>query len=588
LKKTLLAIAALSLILAPGCGKRENVVLAKVGDRKITVAQFEDASAKVNEKYLPKTNDQKGKLQLLNTMIDKEVMGLTALSAGYEKDTAFVEMFNKYKAGYAVAAMENEYIMKKVKVTDKEAQDYFDKMHDQYTLSQILVANEDDAINIREQLAGGADFAELAKKYSLSPEGAQGGFLGENAIGNMFYWIEDALLKMKEGDISQPLRTPDGWSVIKVTKIQKITPERDLAYARKKLEADKQKKMLEEMKAKIEKDIGLSIFPDAVNIIYNNLPPEINPADLMSGKVTRDNAPRLDVPEQYQDMLLAQYADGKYTVRDYIKIFDEMGLPERPTARQGREGVVISMHRKIWDGILPVYAENTLKVLEIPAVAKDLAMKKEIFLVNLLYQKQIQTEAAVSDLEVQDYYNAHKAEITSPEKRDYTIILMNDKETAEQVSALAKKGEDFQRLVKKYSQDPSAKENAGRTGLVQKGHFPDYDNAAFSLGLNQVSDAFQVPRGWAVIKVTQIQAPEQVPYVSAALSVKQGLLEQRADKLLQEKLAKWRKNFKIKIYEGNLKKAQLLKTRPSDAELEQKAREEQRQREQQQAQPKPR
>jgi parvulin-like peptidyl-prolyl isomerase len=252
-------------------------------------------------------------------------------------------------------------------------------------------------------------------------------------------------------------------------------------------------------------------------------------------------------------------------------------VPDRPTPRQGKEGVVVSIHRKIWDNVLPAYAENTLKVLEIPEVAKDLEKKKEIFLVNLLYRKQVQDEASVSDLEVQDYYNTHKADITYPEKRDFTIILMNDEKTAKEVAALAKGGEDFGRLVKKYSQDPSSSENTGRTGLVQKGHFPDYDGVAFSLGLNQVSDAFQVPRGWAVIKVTQIEAPETIPYVTAALSVKQNMLEQRADKVLKEKIAKWRKNFPIKIYERNLSKAVLERTRPSDAELEQKARLEQQQ-----------
>ena len=44
-------------------------------------------------------------------------------------------------------------------------------------------------------------------------------------------------------------------------------------------------------------------------------------------------------------------------------------------------------------------------------------------------------------------------------------------------------------------------------------------------------------------------------------------------RLLKEKLVKWRKDFTIKINMRNLKKTELTRTRPSDAVLEQKARE---------------
>ena len=93
---------------------------------------------------------------------------------------------------------------------------------------------------------------------------------------------------------------------------------------------------------------------------------------------------------------------------------------------------------------------------------------------------------------------------------------MSDKAKADQAVALARKGEDFAKLVKKFSEDPEAIQTGGKTGLVPKGNFPDYDEIAFSLALGQVSDPFQVPRGWAVVKVEQIEAPQPMPYASAA------------------------------------------------------------------------
>ena len=584
MKKTILCILAAGLALSLGCGNKENLVVAKVADRNITVGDFNKAVAAMDEKYLPKTNDLEGKKELLDIMINKEVMTLKALAAGYEKDQWFVEFWGNFKGQYLVASMENEYIVKKVSVSEQEAKDYFDKMRNQYQLSQILVANEDEARAIREQLSGGADFAEMAKKYSLSREAGEGGFLGTNTVGNMFYWVEEALADTKEGDITQPLQTPTGWAILKVHSVREVTPEKDLQYARKKVEGDKQKKMIAEMKQKIEKDIGLVIYPEAVNMIYNNLPPDISMEDIVTYKVTRDNAPKLEIPEQYQGMILAQYADGSYTLKDYMKIYDEIGLPERPSRKLGKEAIVESIHRRIWDSALPTYVEQQLKVQDIPEVAKGLQAKKEMMLTWKFYEDQVKNEVSVSDLEVQDYYNANQKEISSPERREYKIILVSEKAKADQAVALARKGEDFSKLVKKFSEDPEAVQSGGGTGLVQKGHFPDYDEIAFSLSLGQVSDPFQVPRGWAVVKVEQIEAPQPIPYASAAQSIKAKMQEDRAEKLLKEKLAKWRNDFAIKINTRNLKKTELSRTRPSDAVLDQKAREQQIQQEQQQQQ----
>jgi peptidyl-prolyl cis-trans isomerase C len=577
LKKTLLCITALALIFSFGCAKREDLVVAKVGDRKITVRDFENASVTMSEKYLPRTNDLAGKLEMLNHIIDKEVMVLKANAAGYDKEKSFVDFWEKYKGGYAVAQLENVYIMKKVTVTDQEVNDYFDKMHDEYTLSQILVPSEDEARYIREQIMNGADFGEMARKYSYGPEAVNGGFLGTSNIGFLFYWIEEALFSAKEGDVTQPLQTATGWAILKVDRIQRITPPKDLVWARKKVTADKQKKMLEEMKRKIKKDIGFQIYPEAVDVVYSALPPDVPFEDFIKGRVTNQNAPKLEIPEQRQGMIIAQYADGVYTIKDFIKIYNDTPLPDRPRHQYGKESIVEAIDRQLWDTVLPVYAEKTLKVLEIPEVAKDLQTKKDRFLVNAMYKDQITDQVTVSELEVRDYYQAHKDEIKGPEKRDFSIILVADKATADQVAGLAKKGESFAKLSKRFAADQAAAQSGNRTGLVEKGQYPDYDAVAFSLPEGRVSDPFQVPRGWAVIKVERIEAPKPVPYASAIASIKRLMTSELSDQLLNEKLAKWRGDYSIKIYERNLKKAELKKTRPSDAELEQKEQERQRQ-----------
>lgn len=174
---------------------------------------------------------------------------------------------------------------------------------------------------------------------------------------------------------------------------------------------------------------------------------------------------------------------------------------------------------------------------------------------------------SVSDDSIRAYYNAHQSEVSSKERRDYTIILLGSKEKAAMVAQLARAGQDIGKLAMQYSEDPTAKENRGHTGLTEKGSFPDYDEVAFSLGDGKVSDPFQVPRGWAVVKVTQIEAPKPMGLQEAAESIRQALTEAQADRILQKKLVEWRNDYPVKTYDRNLKKAKLLRTRPSDEQL---------------------
>ncbi len=563
MKKAILCAAALSFLLSLGCGKKEDKVVAKIGDRTITIGEFEKAAEAMEEKYLPAAADLAGKKELLEIMIDKEVMAVKALAAGYDKEKGFVNFWERYKGQYLVAAMENELVVKKVTVTDAEIKSYFDKMHNEYSLSQIVLADENEARAVREQILGGADFAEMARKYSLSPDAGDGGFIGPSNIGEMFHWIEEALFSMKEGDVSQPLATSTGYALIKVHRVRAITPDKDLEWAGRRLRAIKEKQLLMELKKRIEKEVGLVIYKDAVDIVYSNLPPDIEFGAIVEGRVTYENAPKLEVPEQYRQMLMAQFADSSYTIKDYMRIYETIPLPDRPRRERGKEHVVESIHRRLWDHVLPTYVQEKLKIQNVPEVAKGLEEKREMFLVYSLYNDQVGKEVVVSDPEIRQYYDEHQAELLTQEQRDFGVILVGSKDKAEEVAKLAKRGDNWAKLAVKYSEDPSVKDNGGRIGMFPRGRYVDYDATVFSLRRGEISDPVQVPRGWAIVTVFEIKAPEAVSFENASQSIRTKLSEERSEKILKEKLKNWRKGVDITIDEGNLNKATLKRTRPA-------------------------
>ncbi len=92
----------------------------------------------------------------------------------------------------------------------------------------ILVATEDEAKAIEDELKKGADFATLAKQKSKDPGGAEGGDLGYFTKDQMVPEFAEVAFRLDMGQISDPVKTQFGWHVIKVEdKRIKPTPKFD-------------------------------------------------------------------------------------------------------------------------------------------------------------------------------------------------------------------------------------------------------------------------------------------------------------------------------------------------------------------------
>jgi parvulin-like peptidyl-prolyl isomerase len=71
---------------------------------------------------------------------------------------------------------------------------------------------------IKEKIAAGEDFSELARSYSDCPSSKNGGVLSEFSRGDMVKPFEEAAFKLKVGKVSDIVETPFGYHIIKRLK----------------------------------------------------------------------------------------------------------------------------------------------------------------------------------------------------------------------------------------------------------------------------------------------------------------------------------------------------------------------------------
>lgn len=139
--------------------------------------------------------------------------------------------YNSHKAAFAVPELVKvQYIdltesdiSKNIQVSDVEAAQYYQDHKDQFMgssedhLAHIQVKTEAEAQQIYQQLKDGANFAELAKKYSIDkPSAVNGGDLSWVVPGEMPKAFEQVANKTPVGQFSEPVLVGDTYHIIEV------------------------------------------------------------------------------------------------------------------------------------------------------------------------------------------------------------------------------------------------------------------------------------------------------------------------------------------------------------------------------------
>ncbi len=85
------------------------------------------------------------------------------------------------------------------------------------TARHILVDTEEKCQSLKDEIAGGADFADLAKEHSSCPSGQQGGDLGEFGPGMMVKEFDEVVFTADLNSVQGPVQTQFGYHLLEVT-----------------------------------------------------------------------------------------------------------------------------------------------------------------------------------------------------------------------------------------------------------------------------------------------------------------------------------------------------------------------------------
>ncbi|MGP3696588.1 peptidylprolyl isomerase [Rhodobacter sp. NSM] len=195
-----------------------DTVVATVNGQDITLGHMIALRAGLPEQYqsLPDESLFKG---ILEQLVQQAALAQSVEGTVTKRDQLSLQ--NEERGFLSAVAMRR---VVEGAVTDEALQAAYDARfadaapQTEYSASHILVASEEEAQKLKTEIEGGADFATMAKEHSSDGAAANGGSLGWFGLGMMVKPFEDAVVKMKPGEVAGPIQTQFGWHLIKLNE----------------------------------------------------------------------------------------------------------------------------------------------------------------------------------------------------------------------------------------------------------------------------------------------------------------------------------------------------------------------------------
>lgn len=242
--------------------------IAKIGAKSITDADLKNLVGNVSEGQKAQINsDPDIKSRMVDNLVVEELFVQEAEKSGVSKDKDFQNALERARR----QILAQRYLQKSVqpKVNDAGVKSFFDKNKARYSQDEVhaqhvLLKEEAEAKEVYEKAKKGEDFETLAKKYSKDPSAAQnGGDLGFFTRSRMVPQFADKAFSMKKGEISEPVKSPFGWHVIKMIESRAGKPVK-FDEIKEQVKSDFQNESINDLIASLKKSNKVVVHDDKV------------------------------------------------------------------------------------------------------------------------------------------------------------------------------------------------------------------------------------------------------------------------------------------------------------------------------------
>ena len=495
------SLLCLSALFLASCGgqpeqpEAQDVVLATVADDPITLAAFTEFSALIPEGMKKGDTPLAKNRQVLNSLIDKRLLLAEAEAIQLADDPALQAELAFFAKNRLLELYTRLEISQKIVITDEEMEAHYRATHRDRALrfSGIMLKTREEAEEILQAVADGAQFMELAKGRSLHRDsGEQGGDVGGYKLKDKVQpAIAEAIFPLAVGEVSEPIRFQFAgkphYTVFQVTDEMPLPlaaserKVREEIFGRK--QADRYQALLDSLKGAY----GPELHPEQIR--HLNLHSQQAEGDLYA------------LPTAVSDKSIVSFRGGQISCHEFIQVAQQMRAGRPELADSAR--VAFLLETAIIPAFLFAAEAHSRGLEEDPDLRQLIRDKRDDLLLNALRQRYVDQHITATPEEARAFYDSHPEKFAAPLTTEVVEILASSDSLAQRLKREILAGADPVPLAHAHTLRPGADHHGGHLTLspYTKAYYQDIYDLAHSLPVGQVGGPVQVQGGYSVFKV---------------------------------------------------------------------------------------
>ncbi len=485
-KRILLSFFIVSFCVFISCERKSEITadtLAVIENRTITKNDFKkrylDFRRKTGE-GVQDTYDTRKKL--LSNMIDEEILIYAAIQEKLGDDRVGKTEHERIKIQQLLNTFSKKNIAAKVTVSDNELKKLYIRFQTKIKARHLYAPTREKADSLYRAVMHGVSFEDLAKRIFKDKKlQHSGGSLGYFTVDEMDPAFENAAFNLKIGEVSQPVRTSDGYSIIRVDgrKTNPVNTEYEFAKQKTKLSLywrnRKIKQAVQTYSDSLSNVLKINFDEHAVVQLFRLLK-----ADDMKRSATEDNSPGKNI----EAMQLVRSRVGKWSIGDFQK-------KANFTSEKQKKWIHSKEDLKSFISGLIVREEilrqaKTERLDQTPEYQNKVKEEWETYLLTRMEDK-LKRDMIVPEDSLKHYFDSDPNLFAAPAEINLREIVLEDKSTADVVETKLKSGVPFAVLAKQYSVRRWSAEKGGELGYLTPQDFGKWAPKVFSVKVNDLA-----------------------------------------------------------------------------------------------------
>ena len=524
------------LVVLGACGKQEEEeIVAMVGQKAIHAEELRRFVLNLLPGLYTHKQGQEAREDYLQSLIDQELLLLEARNRGLEQDAQVVEKLSNKQRKYIVSVLRQREVVPLVQVTEEDIRRRFEELGlaRERFLAAIAVASQQEARQLRQRLAAGESWADLAQAHSLDGQSAKRagevGFLNRSLAERM--GIPVAVFDtLAAGEVSPPLARGQSYQLIRFIGEQQAELATHQAALRAQLMKIGQREVEDRKVEMLAYELDWTMDAIGRQVLASLAE---NPAQQIQHLSAADRS-----------AALFSYKGGQVSVNEYLHALKLRRIHSRQALADSAFIAAIA-RRFILPETMLAHAAVQAGILDEPVVVDWVDDAKEELLLNRLRQIEVSDKVAVEDEEAHRYIDEHPEQFLLPERICYEELIVPSKEEAAQLAGELDDATDLLQMARQRGFNVRPRQPDGLVCMISpnKVVYPRLWPALQEAPLGALRGPVETRDGYIFFKVMRHQEAQPEPADKALQRARASLVQRqeraRFDELMNQLRAKY-------------------------------------------------